>query len=401
MSGSTGTTPPTAAAAATSAEGLAAGSSVNSNDSSDPAATALKKKKEQDALRAKKLRRRKKRSPNRDYSDSEDDEDDEGHGSRDADCMSPESQGDEGGDDDDSDDYDPSKDPNYTPYDDEESVRAGFKVGFSEDRNKKYRRTMEDSHTIVYNYGETSGAGFFAVFDGHAGRTAADFCGNHLHEIFLQLLKEQPDTPIPDLLNQAFLATDKQLAQRKGMHSGCTAIVAYMRTEDRHPAGSDPTDPTVPRTKQRVLYTANVGDARAVLCRDGTAVRLSYDHKGSDQQEARRILEAGGFVMNNRVNGVLAVTRSLGDLSMKEWVIGNPYTTETVLNNKDSFLVLACDGVWDVCTDQQGLDIIKDIPDPQEAADTLLDYALDNFSTDNLTVIVARLNPLFDSLTAI
>jgi serine/threonine protein phosphatase PrpC len=37
--------------------------------------------------------------------------------------------------------------------------------------------------------------------------------------------------------------------------------------------------------------------------RGGKAVRLTYDHKGSDAQEAKRITDAGGFVMNNRVNG--------------------------------------------------------------------------------------------------
>jgi protein phosphatase PTC1 len=55
--------------------------------------------------------------------------------------------------------------------------------------------------------------------------------------------------------------------------------------------------------KKRILYTANVGDARTVLSRAGTAVRLSYDHKGSDPTESRRIIENGGFMMNNRVNG--------------------------------------------------------------------------------------------------
>lgn len=79
--------------------------------------------------------------------------------------------------------------------------------------------------------------------------------------------------------------------------------------------------------------------------RGGKAVRLTYDHKGSDVQEAKRITDAGGFVMNARVNGVLAVTRSLGDSAMKEFVVGSPYTTETVLGNEDSFLIVACDGV--------------------------------------------------------
>jgi protein phosphatase PTC1 len=100
-----------------------------------------------------------------------------------------------------------------------------------------------------------------------------------------------------------------------------------------------------PVNVRRVLYTANAGDARGVLCRAGKAVRLTYDHKGSDKQEAKRITDAGGFVMSGRVNGVLAVTRSLGDSAMKEFVVGAPYTTETELCDEDEFLVLACDGV--------------------------------------------------------
>jgi protein phosphatase PTC1 len=56
-------------------------------------------------------------------------------------------------------------------------------------------------------------------------------------------------------------------------------------------------------------------------------------------------MDSGGFVMSGRVNGVLAVTRSLGDSSMKEFVVGAPYTTETVLTEDDEMLILACDGV--------------------------------------------------------
>jgi len=104
-----------------------------------------------------------------------------------------------------------------------------------------------------------------------------------------------------------------------------------------------------PSDTRRVLYSANAGDARGVLCRAGKAVRLTYDHKGSDKQEAKRITDAGGFVMSGRVNGVLAVTRSLGDSSMKEFVVGEPYTTETELCEEDEFLILACDGVCGLC----------------------------------------------------
>lgn len=141
---------------------------------------------------------------------------------------------------------------------------------------------------------------------------------------------------------------------------------------------------------RRMLYTANVGDARAVLSRGGKAVRLTYDHKGSDAQEAKRITDAGGFVMNHRVNGVLAVTRSLGDASMKEFVVGAPYTTETVLDDDDEFLIVACDGLWDVCEDQDAVDLIRTLQDPQEASKRLLDHALSNYSTDNLSIMVIR-----------
>ena len=94
------------------------------------------------------------------------------------------------------------------------------------------------------------------------------------------------------------------------------------------------------------LYTANVGDARIILCRSGKALRLSYDHKGSDENEGKRITNAGGLILNNRVNGVLAVTRALGDTYMKDLVTGHPYTTETVIQPElDEFIIIACDGV--------------------------------------------------------
>lgn len=248
--------------------------------------------------------------------------------------------------------------------------------------------------------------------------------------------------PIPDILNQTFHAVDASLSRMcedsdGKIHSGCTAVTAFLRIEDSNglqsflpiespdssmsngdqdesaaassavssseSQGGDGDDaaaklrkkkkskkkslsgsrirkalrnlgsgsssknvatPSVPSPSasrkssatgvtvilppgdcRRVLYSANAGDARGVLCRGGKAVRLTYDHKGSDKQEAKRITDAGGFVMSGRVNGVLAVTRSLGDSSMKEFVVGAPYTTETELCDEDEVLILACDGV--------------------------------------------------------
>jgi protein phosphatase PTC1 len=259
--------------------------------------------------------------------------------------------------------------------------RSGLKVGIHEDKGK--RRTMEDAHSFIYDYAGVRGQGFFAVFDGHAGKDAAEWCGFHFHEVrrlkgsmadpwltwlqyLLETLKEGKSNTIPDALNQAFHLVDGQLSQRSEqsegkLHSGCTAVTSFLRIED--PQGGQsflPADAALDAKKvfepksheglRRVLYCANAGDARGVLCRGGKAVRLTYDHKGSDKQEAKRITDAGGFMMSGRVNGVLAVTRSLGDSSMKDFVVGSPYTTETELCDDDEFMIIACDGVSRTCS---------------------------------------------------
>jgi protein phosphatase PTC1 len=247
---------------------------------------------------------------------------------------------------------------------------------------------MEDAYSFVIDFAGVRGQGFFAIFDGHAGPEAAEWCGNHFHERFLSDLKENPEMSIPDVMNKTFLAVDhdlSNLSEDRGLSSGCTAVTAFLRLED--PQGnqtflqnqssfgdlsaasstdetstdlrmadplqdlslqrekksnsgrggfrnavrslatsvtrsrpSSPAPSSTPRSSspntqhpplfetsalglRRVLYTANAGDARAVLSRAGKAVRLTYDHKGADKQEAKRIQDAGGFVLNNRVNG--------------------------------------------------------------------------------------------------
>ncbi|GAA5841795.1 hypothetical protein JCM11251_004066 [Rhodosporidiobolus azoricus] len=371
---------------------------------------------------------------------------------------------------------------------------------------------MEDAHSFIYDFGGIRGQGYFAVFDGHAGKHAAEWCGSHFHEHLLDNLRKAPATPIPDLLNSTFHLVDtklSELAASENTHSGCTAAVVFLRLEDEEgqavgdaagvsekagveikegpvlgsaegalkaaqeggttqinegtvagfselkrdgeikSSSSPPSGTATPHAKdvknkiksmltgsnksseftgdvaslplpapsmgmaegvktpdveiplprpaevkkaaKRTLYTANVGDARAVLSRGGRAVRLTYDHKGSDAREAKRISDAGGFVLNNRVNGVLAVTRSLGDSSMKEFVVGSPFTTETSLGPGDEWLIVACDGLWDVCTDQEAVQLISDCPTAQEASQRLLDHALNSFSTDNLSILTVKL----------
>ncbi|KAG8815232.1 Protein phosphatase 2C 1 [Serendipita sp. 399] len=391
------------------------------------------------------------------------------------------------------------------------SHSVAFTIGVAEDKGT--RRTMEDAHSFVVDFDDIRGQGYFGLFDGHAGKHAAEWCGQHFHEYLLQNLHSHPHSTVPSILNKTFHAVDHQLSQmaaEQKTHSGCTAVCAFVRIEDdagkqsflpqtmteepestiqtspsdevetasKHSstlttssttsnnsngnnngnkAGSTSSGRTTPsgenikslsrnnsgsklrnavrsitsklssrsegesvppvvkgsqrapfepdwesggshnnsnnnnsKRLRKVLYAANAGDARAVLCRNGEALRLTYDHKGSDAQESKRIMDAGGFVMNNRVNGVLAVTRSLGDSAMKDFVVGAPYTTETELGSLDEFMIIACDGLWDVTEDQEAVDLVRDKQDAQQMAKFLLDHALAKFSSDNVTVMVVR-----------
>jgi protein phosphatase PTC1 len=258
--------------------------------------------------------------------------------------------------------------------DDDDEQSCSFRVGVAEDRNRKCRRTMEDAHTYVYNFGQRDDAGYFAIFDGHAGRAAADWCASKLHTLVESALQTS-ETPA-HALNAAFQEADERMVKADVQNSGCTAAVALIQWQQ----------------DTRKLYCGNVGDTRIVLCREGRPLRLTYDHKGSDPNETRRVQNRGGIMMNNRVNGVLAVTRSLGDNYMKEYVTGAPYTTETDVDTNDEFVIIACDGLWDVCDDQTAVDLVREEPDPQSAAQRLVDYALQHLSADNLSCMVVRLN---------
>lgn len=134
------------------------------------------------------------------------------------------------------------------------------------------------------------------------------------------------------------------------VQAGCTAVVV-LRVGD-------------------LMYCANAGDSRGVLCRgDGKVHALSEDHKPTSITELGRIEKAGGFVnANGRVNGNLNLSRSLGDMKYKQvpklmpkdqMITADPDITVTEVKPTDRFFVLACDGVWDVLGNQEICDFVS------------------------------------------
>lgn len=154
------------------------------------------------------------------------------------------------------------------------------------------------------------------------------------------------------------------------------------------------------------IYIANLGDTRAVLSRGGVAVRLSFDHKPLLPEERERIRKLGGekqldscgitvsgFVMETgRVNGILAVARSLGDYYLAPLVATDPWIASYERTAEDEFAVFACDGVWDMLSDQQVVgavaNALKQKNDASYAASVIKELAYLCGSGDNISVVV-------------
>ncbi|KAK2652027.1 hypothetical protein Ddye_011883 [Dipteronia dyeriana] len=251
------------------------------------------------------------------------------------------------------------------------------------------RETMEDTHFLIPHMCNEKDIHVFGIFDGHRGSAAAEFSARALPG-FLQNLGSTI-SPVNALL-EAFVRTDavfrneldshrksKRVIQ-KDWHPGCTAVAALI-------------------VRNR-LFVANAGDCRVILCRGGHPYALSRDHVASCLEERERVVNAGGQVKWQvdtwRVGpAALQVTRSIGDDDLKPAVTAEPEITETVLSSEDEFLVMASDGLWDVVSNEEAVNIIRDtVKEPGMCSKRLATEAAERGSKDNITVIVIFLRPV-------
>lgn len=142
------------------------------------------------------------------------------------------------------------------------------------------------------------------------------------------------------------------------------------------------------------LFVAHIGDSRALLVETASARFLTHDHLPARADEAQRVQHAGGAVLRNRVNGVLAVSRALGDRCLKAAVISEPDIVEVPIRRDSRFLVLGTDGLWDFVTSDDAYQIVDAnhaVCDMTRLARMLADKAIENGATDDVSVIVIDL----------
>ncbi|XP_074279158.1 putative protein phosphatase 2C 27 [Silene latifolia] len=259
-----------------------------------------------------------------------------------------------------------------------------FRSGSCAERGPK--QYMEDKHVCIDNLSGhldasddfPSPGAFYGVFDGHGGTDAASFvCKN-----ILKYIVEDPHFPacVEKAVRSAFVKADYAFADSSALDisSGTTALTALIF--------------------ERTMLIANAGDCRAVLGKRGKAVELSKDHKPNCSSEKLRIEKLGGVVYDGYLNGQLSVARALGDWHMKGPkgsafpLSSEPELQETVLTEDDEFLLLACDGLWDVMSSQCAVTIARRElmahNDPERCSRELVREALKRNTCDNLTVIV-------------
>ncbi|KAL1111642.1 hypothetical protein V6Z11_D02G074500 [Gossypium hirsutum] len=220
------------------------------------------------------------------------------------------------------------------------------------------RRSMEDEHIRIDDLSSHLGSifnpsipsAFYAVFDGHGGVDAAAYIKSNATRLFFEdfdfpqvsdidavFLKELEDSH-----RKAFLLADLALAAESSVNSSCGTTVLTALVLGRH------------------LLVANAGDCRAVLCRK--------------------------------------VTRALGDWDMKfplgsaSPLIAEPDVRQIVLSEDDEFLIIGCDGIWDVMSSQFAVSLVRRAlrrhDNPEECAKELVNEASRLNSSDNLTAIV-------------
>ncbi|CAE7660953.1 unnamed protein product [Symbiodinium sp. CCMP2592] len=370
-----------------------------------------------------------------------------------------------------------------------------------------WRPDMEDEHIASSNVGEEfAGCGLYCVFDGHGGKAVSKFCkqqfmpeliqttasmgrskfgknknkkrhcGVHLEasdlEEILKASFHRMDDQLREPANAKVLARfmgkvptgaiqelEKKIAdmhQRSqtgklldGEHSEMKESFIKLQKLKQAEKGDEFVPDTVGCTavcvvvRKQDVITANAGDSRAVMCRAGKALELSYDHKPASETEKSRIEAAGGTVEDSqgvpRVNGNLNLSRAIGDLEYKKCpgtlrfvmssvptlrlslyhivqrrtdlppqeqvICSTPDVVVRDLTVEDEFIVLACDGIWDVMSNQDICDFVRPRLEKGLELKAIAEELLvgvhrlmtfdpsktQGLGTDNMTVVIVKL----------
>ncbi|XP_053731471.1 protein phosphatase 1B isoform X2 [Synchiropus splendidus] len=286
----------------------------------------------------------------------------------------------------------------------------GLRYGLSSMQG--WRMEMEDAHTAILGLSAPgmSDWSYFAVFDGHAGFKVASYCSEHLLEHIicasLEAGKRQGSlTGSGSSSNNPASLTVEMV--KTGIRTGFLRIDERMRSFSEAKNGLDRSGCTAVGIllSPEHIFFINCGDSRAVLYRNSQVCFSTPDHKPCNPRERERIQNAGGSVIIKRVNGSLAVSRALGDYDYK--CVNGKGPTEQLVSpepevfvmvrapEQDQFVILACDGVWDVMSNEELCEFVRSrlevSDDLERVCNEVVDTCLHKGSQDNMSVVLVCL----------
>ena len=257
------------------------------------------------------------------------------------------------------------------------------------------RDSNEDEHINILNINNSNKKmnpiNFVGVFDGHGGKLVSKYLKKNLPKYILKKthtnIYQEKNNVVSNFFGKLYdniqtkLKQDHPIAVKR---CGSTAIcgIHYM-DKNNNPS----------------LWIINVGDSRAVLCNHkNLTVSLSKDHKPNSVSERKRIEKLGGKIRFDgadwRVND-LSLSRAFGDTDTSPYVTHKPQVYKMKLNKKDKFVIFACDGLWDVVTNNEAVKFVNRFLKKNytgNIAKKLTEEAINKGSYDNVTVSILFLN---------
>lgn len=251
------------------------------------------------------------------------------------------------------------------------------------------RDSNEDQHIHILNLNgensELNSINFFGVFDGHGGKLVSKYLKESLPQFFVTKFKKNfyvKDENAIKYFLKAFELLQEKLKNdhpRAVVHCGSTACIGI------HYKDND----------EDKLWIINVGDSRSIKCnKDNIAEQLSLDHKPNNLEEKKRIENLGGKIEYDgsdwRIKG-LSLSRAFGDLDCIPYVTHQPQIYKYNINPNDKFIIFACDGLWDVLSNQDVINYINELVNKNfkgNYSKELAEYAIHKGSLDNVSVII-------------
>lgn len=191
---------------------------------------------------------------------------------------------------------------------------------------------MEDEYDIRDN--------FYAIFDGHGGGGVSRYLKQHLYDAIQYYRNQEYGTATA--LQKSLQDMEDIVSNDDALkYQGSTAVMVYIHPHE--------------------VVSANIGDSRAVLSRDKTAIPLTRDHKPNDELERERILKSGEVITWDRFSKVhrvrnLSLSRAIGDAYAKPIVSSTVDIKHFARSDADEFIILASDGLWDVMESNEAVD---------------------------------------------